>query len=417
MASFKRHQKNADIDPKFKGTPWKDAGYVAWLGWGGTSGIEWAIRKLKQIDKKAASSMNKNFAFSSFGIEQTQVDRDSGTMSGVALISVGAALGHGLFVDQDSVEGIMELLEDERLPAYITHRGALFEDRLTREVGMFENFRIEGDRLLADFQAFDSFREDDSRKFNRLFELAEKMPERFGLSIVFTADSMWATPEGDVDALDKPDNALFEFPSIRVEEVSSADFVDSPAANERGLFSKIDKITKTKMTKAQLSEQVDALLSEKEEAATRIAQLEASLEGHEDKDEAMGALALEKAALEAEVESLKIQLEEALEEIKEMKEKLGGHEEKMKEDEEAAAALRSDIAERDNALEAKAVEIAKLKALIAGSSPVASDGDDEYIPSKSNRAKVIAEYAKDNGISEFSATLRLGKERPELFNN
>ena len=100
-----------------------------------------------------------------------------------------------------------------------------------------------------------------------------------------------------------------------------------------------------------------------------------------------------------------------------MKEKLGGHEEKMKEDEEAAAALRSDIAERDNALEAKAVEIAKLKALIAGSSPVASDGDDEYIPSKSNRAKVIAEYAKDNGISEFSATLRLGKERPELFNN
>lgn len=52
MASFKRHEKNAKINPDFKSTPWKDKGYVAWLGWGGTSGINWAINKLKQIDKK-----------------------------------------------------------------------------------------------------------------------------------------------------------------------------------------------------------------------------------------------------------------------------------------------------------------------------------------------------------------------------
>ena len=51
MASFKRHQKNAEISEEYKGTPWKDKGYVAWLGWGGTSGVEWAIRKLKEIDK------------------------------------------------------------------------------------------------------------------------------------------------------------------------------------------------------------------------------------------------------------------------------------------------------------------------------------------------------------------------------
>ena len=52
MASFKRHEKNAEINPEFKATPWKDKGYVAWLGWGGTSGINWAINKLKQIDKE-----------------------------------------------------------------------------------------------------------------------------------------------------------------------------------------------------------------------------------------------------------------------------------------------------------------------------------------------------------------------------
>jgi len=43
MAQFNRHRKNSKIDPKYKNTPWKDAGYVAWLGWGGTTGIDWAI--------------------------------------------------------------------------------------------------------------------------------------------------------------------------------------------------------------------------------------------------------------------------------------------------------------------------------------------------------------------------------------
>ena len=46
MASFKRHQQHKD-------TPYgKGCGKLAWNAWGGTSGIEWAIRKLKQIDKK-----------------------------------------------------------------------------------------------------------------------------------------------------------------------------------------------------------------------------------------------------------------------------------------------------------------------------------------------------------------------------
>ena len=52
MASFKRHEKNAKIAPEYKSTPWKDKGYVAWLGWGGSSGVNWAIRKLKSIDNK-----------------------------------------------------------------------------------------------------------------------------------------------------------------------------------------------------------------------------------------------------------------------------------------------------------------------------------------------------------------------------
>ena len=45
MASFKRHQQNKDV-PYSEG-----CGGIMWDAWGGTSGIEWAINKLKQIDK------------------------------------------------------------------------------------------------------------------------------------------------------------------------------------------------------------------------------------------------------------------------------------------------------------------------------------------------------------------------------
>ena len=52
MAAFNRHRKNAKINPEYKSTPWKDNGYVAWLGWGGTTGINWAMSKMKAIRNK-----------------------------------------------------------------------------------------------------------------------------------------------------------------------------------------------------------------------------------------------------------------------------------------------------------------------------------------------------------------------------
>ena len=45
MASFKRHQQHKDV-PYSEG-----CGGLMWDAWGETSGVEWAINKLKQIDK------------------------------------------------------------------------------------------------------------------------------------------------------------------------------------------------------------------------------------------------------------------------------------------------------------------------------------------------------------------------------
>jgi ATP-dependent protease ClpP protease subunit len=51
MASFKRHQQHKDV-PYSEG-----CGGLAWDAWGGTEGIEWAIRKLKQIDNQNPNAM------------------------------------------------------------------------------------------------------------------------------------------------------------------------------------------------------------------------------------------------------------------------------------------------------------------------------------------------------------------------
>lgn len=46
MASFKRHQQHKDV-PYSEG-----CGGLMWDAWGGDAGIEWASRKLEQIDRK-----------------------------------------------------------------------------------------------------------------------------------------------------------------------------------------------------------------------------------------------------------------------------------------------------------------------------------------------------------------------------
>ena len=45
MASFKRHQQHRNI-PYSEG-----CGGIMWDAWGGSSGVNWAISKVKQIEK------------------------------------------------------------------------------------------------------------------------------------------------------------------------------------------------------------------------------------------------------------------------------------------------------------------------------------------------------------------------------
>ena len=57
---FSRHEKNKAISPENRGTPEKDAGYVAWLLWGGDAGLAWAKKIKKQMDAADAKAEGKS---------------------------------------------------------------------------------------------------------------------------------------------------------------------------------------------------------------------------------------------------------------------------------------------------------------------------------------------------------------------
>ena len=167
------------------------------------------------------------------------IDQTKGSMTSVSLIQVGEAKGHGMFIDEESLESALEVLGDN-LPAYVTHEGAIESDRLLKEVGVFSGFFIEEGKLKAEsFKALSSFREDEPERFRRLFDLAESMPDAFGLSLVFEPELVWIMEDGTELPIDKGSakNAVRDLPSVRFKSIRSADFVDAPAANEGGLFS------------------------------------------------------------------------------------------------------------------------------------------------------------------------------------
>ncbi len=67
---FSRSKKNKSISPENKKTPWEDAGYVAWLLWGGDAGKSWAEKIKKQMeeaDEKEKAEAEKSKTAELFG--------------------------------------------------------------------------------------------------------------------------------------------------------------------------------------------------------------------------------------------------------------------------------------------------------------------------------------------------------------
>jgi hypothetical protein len=163
--------------------------------------------------------------FSSFKVKN-EIDSDNGIIHGVSVITVGEALGHDVWIDEKTLRQVKNTAS--------TYAGGLkvkmnHYSGVESIAGVLRNFKVDGKQLRADLHLLKS-----TDEYDKIIEMAETMPESFGLSIVF---------DNEPETIEKVQYA-------RCKEIYSADLVDNPAANPSGLFSV--KSNKNVMTKQVL---------------------------------------------------------------------------------------------------------------------------------------------------------------------
>ncbi len=166
---------------------------------------------------------------------------DAGGLKNVSLMTTGIeAAGHGIYLDDKTAEGVMKKLLGRSVKSYLRHDGA-FSDRLGNEIGFFSGIYRQGAQIKATaFEFLESFKKDSGVIADKLIEMAAKVPDQFGVSLVLEYAPVWVMGDGsEVPARGDtpPQGALRNVPTMRVLDVISADFVGRPAANPNGLLS------------------------------------------------------------------------------------------------------------------------------------------------------------------------------------
>ena len=135
MASFKRHQQHKDV-PYSEG-----CGGLMWDAWGGTSGIEWAIRKMEQKNNAEFRTLNTL----SFKV----ADEDKRIASGYAMVAdlpiyrYDEQVGdHYVVFRKPTIEKIVNKFMRQGLNSEIN----LMHNSPVKDVYVFESLLIDKDR-------------------------------------------------------------------------------------------------------------------------------------------------------------------------------------------------------------------------------------------------------------------------------
>jgi uncharacterized protein YjgD (DUF1641 family) len=187
-----------------------------------------------------------------FSVLKGRVDREAGIVHGVAVITEGPALGHGMFVDTTTLAQVMEQAKTYTGGLKVTPDHTASASEI---VGYLTGFRVEGTPVRADLHLLRS-----SPRREYILELAETIPDTFGLSIAFSGT----------------DEKIGENWFARCAEIYSADIVSEPAANPSGLFQagEITQPTSSDMTPEEIQAAIAAAIAPLVE---KIAALEAAV--------------------------------------------------------------------------------------------------------------------------------------------
>lgn len=102
MSAFERHRDNSKGDPK------SDCGALMWLAWGGDEGIEWAKRKLEQIDREEFAGEKISFDFDDTLTTQRGYDMAKKLVESGANVYIVSA--------RKEASGILKVADELRIP-------------------------------------------------------------------------------------------------------------------------------------------------------------------------------------------------------------------------------------------------------------------------------------------------------------
>ena len=164
-------------------------------------------------------------------VADSKIDAENGVIRGVSLITVGPALGHGVAIDRKTLEQVKTAAElyTGGLKVKLDHSGGAGDI-----IGYIDTMRIEGDKLLGDLHLLQS-----SPHRTYILEIAQRIPDTFGLSIAFSGPSEVGSDKKTI--------------LQRCSEIYSVDLVSEPAANPDGFFSRKLKELESVMPKNEPS--------------------------------------------------------------------------------------------------------------------------------------------------------------------
>lgn len=199
-----------------------------------------------------------------------RIDREAGAAGviyGVSAIQAVEALGHGVLADATTLAQVEEHGNATKmgLKCRYTHPG-MSSDGLGKMLGRLRDFRVEGDKTVADLYFNKSSRKTpDGDLGDYVMTLAEEDPAALGMSIVFDMQAVWVTTDGEEvpagdDDEDRDEQYTTTMPLARVKALMACDVVDEPAANRDGLFS--SALWASNVQAEQAFDQLDNVLNE-----------------------------------------------------------------------------------------------------------------------------------------------------------